>query len=152
VVEGEAGRVYVVARRGGAVLRIDVATGALQRFAACSAPRGVAYDAAKTQLHVACASGALVSLDPETGAVLRKVGLGDDLRDVLVVGDGLLVTHFRTAEIQLLDATGKVVTTSKPDPVAFGLISGPPTLAFRATTTPNGDVIVVHQQSSDRIL
>jgi mono/diheme cytochrome c family protein len=152
VIEGEAGRVYAVARRGGAVLRIDVATGALQRLAACSAPRGVAYDGAKNQLHVACASGALVTLDPESGAVLRKLTLDDDLRDVLVIDDGLLVTRFRTSEIVVVDGTGKVAVKSKPDPTPTGFISGPATLAFRATTTPNGDVVIVHQQSSDRIL
>ena len=47
VVEGEAGIVYVVARRGGSIVRIDVATGTAQRFPVCSAPRGVAYDAAQ---------------------------------------------------------------------------------------------------------
>src|SRR5439155_21182128 len=57
VVEGEPGRVYVIARRGGAVLRIDVPTATIvQRIAACNAPRGVAYDSVNNKLHVACAS------------------------------------------------------------------------------------------------
>src|SRR5579859_966289 len=79
VVEGDAGRVYVVARRGGAILGIDLATATIaQRYPVCNAPRGVAYDAAQSQLHVACASGALVTLDPATGAVVRKVTIDDD--------------------------------------------------------------------------
>jgi mono/diheme cytochrome c family protein len=151
VTEGEAGQVYVVARRGGAVLRIDVATGTQQRMAACNAPRGVAYDAASKQVHVACASGLLVSLDASTGAVTRKVTIDDDLRDVLVFGSGLLVTRFRSAELLYLDSTGKVTDRAKPQTYSSGII-GPATLAYRATPTADGGVVVVHQQSSDRIL
>ena len=151
VIEGEAGRVYVVARRGGAVLRIDVATGTLlQRMAVCNAPRGVAFDEAKHVLHVACASGALVTLDPESGTVTRKLSLDADLRDVLVEGDGLLVTRFRSSEFILLDETGKEVTRTTPK-LGFGIV-GPATLAYRATQGPNNTVVIVHQQSSDWIL
>jgi mono/diheme cytochrome c family protein len=151
-VEGEAGRVYVVARRGGAVLRIDVATATLmQRMPACNSPRGVAYDAAKRQVHVACASGALVTLDPETGAVVRKVALDDDLRDVLVAGDQLIVSRFRSAELLVVDAGGRMVSRSKPASATLGL-SGPATVAYRATAAPDGTVVVVHQQSSTRTL
>jgi hypothetical protein len=152
VIEGEAGRVYAVTRRGGAVLRIDVATGTLlQRMAVCNAPRGVAYDDATQQIHVACASGVLASLDAQTGVVTRKVTIDDDLRDVLVWNGGLLVTRFRSAEFLFVDSTGKVTQRGKPENVTFGL-TGPATVAYRAIKAPDGSVVIVHQQSSDRIL
>jgi hypothetical protein len=134
------------------VLRIDVATGALQRMPACNAPRGIAFNADQKRLHVACASGALVTLDPESGAVLRRVTIDDDLRDVLIAGDGLLVTRFRTSELLVVDETGKVAARGKPDNLGFSSLVGPATLAYRAIPTTSGQVIVVHQQSSDRVL
>jgi hypothetical protein len=152
LVEGEAGQVYAVARRGGAVLHIDVAAGSLaQRIATCNAPRGIAYDAATKQVHVACASGLLVSLDGQSGAVTRKVTIDDDLRDVLVWGGGLLVTRFRTAEFLFVDSTGTVAQRGKPQNFSFGII-GPATLAYRAIQAPDGTVVIAHQQSSDRTL
>jgi len=42
-VEGKPGQVYVIARRGGAVLHIDVASATLvERLSVCNAPRGIA--------------------------------------------------------------------------------------------------------------
>jgi mono/diheme cytochrome c family protein len=152
VVEGESGRVYVVARRGGAILRIDVPSATLmQRLPACNAPRGVAYDATKRQLHVACASGVLVTLDPETGAVARKVTLDDDLRDVVVRGDQLVVSRFRSAELLTVDAAGTMAGRSKPS-VLETRRAGPATLAYRTLAAPDGTLVVVHQQSSDEPL
>src|SRR6266542_3415835 len=148
VIEGEAGRVYVIARRGGAVLRIDVASATLlQRFAVCNAPRGIAYDGANRQINVACASGALVTLDAESGAVVRKITLDDDLRDVLTLGDKLAVTRFRSAEVLLLDATGHVIGRAAPPPQ-----SGPSSLAYRAAVTSSGTILVAHQASSTTVL
>jgi len=146
-VEGEAGRVYVVARRGGAVLRIDVPSGTLlQRMPVCNAPRGIAYDATRGQLHVACASGALVTLDPTTGSVIRKLDLDDDLRDVVVADDHLFVTRFRNAELLVIDADGHLMLRDQP-PQQGGVRQGPPTLAYRLAAT-NGIMVMVHQQSS----
>ena len=157
VVEGESGIVYVVARRGGAILRIDVATGNAQRFPVCNAPRGVAYDAAKGQIHVTCVSGLLVSLDAPSGAVLRTVRLQDkgkdDLRDIVMVKDKLVITRFRSSELLTVDAaTGAVVNSQTATPSNFSGRVGPSTLAFRAVTKTNGDVVVVHQSSSDTVL
>lgn len=152
VVEGESGTVYVVARRSGAILRIDVPSGALQRFPVCNAPRGVAFDSIANQVHVACASGLLVSLDPQSGAVVRKLRLQDqnkdDLRDIVMHKDQLVITRFRSSEILTLDATGNVVNSVVPSP-AF---TGPSTLAFRAVANGNDGVVVVHQSSSNNEL
>jgi len=152
VIEGEAGRVYVVARRGGVVLRIDIATGTLlQRMAVCNAPRGLAYDSAKRQIHVACASGALVTLDPESGTVVRKIKLDDDLRDVVTSGDKLVLTRFRSAEVLLLDSTGREISRSTPPQQSSGR-AGPSSLAYRATMSSNGTILVAHQASSTTVL
>ena len=151
-VEGEPGQVYVVARRGGAVLAIDVASATLvRRVPVCNAPRGIAYDGSTRQLHVACASGALVSIAAETGAVVRKVTLDDDLRDVVVRGGGILVSRFRSAEILSLDANGSLLTRARPTNMNSAR-PGPATLAYRTMAAPDGTMFVVHQQSSSTTL
>ncbi|HKQ71045.1 MAG TPA: cytochrome-c peroxidase, partial [Polyangiaceae bacterium] len=152
VVEGEAGRVYVVARRGGAVLSIDVASGTLiSRMAVCNAPRGLAYDATTAELHVACSSGALVTLDPRTGERTRQLQLSDDLRDVLVVGNQLMVTRFRSAEMLVIDASGREASRTTPKATGFRR-GGPSTLAFRAVAATSSSFVVAHQASSDAVL
>ena len=89
VVEDGAGRVDVVLRRGGAVATIDPKSATVAaRRAVCSAPRGIAYQAATDQLteqlQVACAGGELVALPAAGGAATRTVMLDRDLRDVVV--------------------------------------------------------------------
>lgn len=88
---------HVVLRSSGGLATIDLATGALTIRDACLAPRGVAYDAKLKALHVACASGELVTF-ADDGTPATKRNLDRDLRDVVVMGDGSLqVTQFRTA-------------------------------------------------------
>ncbi len=67
--------VTLVALRGsGAVAMIDLAKGeVLKRTNICTAPRGVAYDTQLKQVHVACATGELVSLDSSSNAVVRTL-------------------------------------------------------------------------------
>src|SRR5262249_11573316 len=94
VIEDAAGRVHVALRRGGALVTIALATGAVtSRRAVCAAPRGLAYDPATDLVHVACAGGELVSLPAAGGAVFRSVTIDPDLRDVMVAGDQLLVSR-----------------------------------------------------------
>jgi mono/diheme cytochrome c family protein len=88
-----------------------------------------------------------LTLEPDTGAVLRKVALDDDLRDVVVREDQLVVSRFRSAELLVVDVTGAVVTRTKPTTQGGGR-SGPATLAYRTTAAPDGTLVVVHQQSS----
>ena len=98
----------------------------------------------------------MVSLDAPTGAVARTVRLQDknkdDLRDIVMVKDKLVITRFRSSEVLTVDATGTVVNTQVATPTNFSGRVGPSTLAFRAVTKPNGDVVVVHQSSSDTVL
>ena len=60
------------------------------------------------RLHVACADGHLVTLQASTGDNLRDMVLEPDLRDVLVHGDGLLVSTFKRAELLHVDSDGVV--------------------------------------------
>ena len=93
----DSGHALVVLRRSGGVATIDIATGTFTiREGVCVAPRGIAWSAAESMVHVACANGDLVSI-PTVGAPTRRT-LERDLRDVLINPDGtLLVTTFRSA-------------------------------------------------------
>ncbi len=105
VAEDGAGHVFVVARRGGAVIEIDPGSMTeLERHEVCAAPRGIAYEEATDAMHVACADGTLVSL--VAGEEVRRVFVASDLRDVAVTDRGLLVSRFRSAEALLVNADG----------------------------------------------
>lgn len=145
IVEDGARRAHVATRHGGELVTIDIATATIvSRRAVCSAPRGVAFDAATNSIHVACAGGDLVTFPASGGAATRTLHLESDLRDVVVgVGGALYVTRFRTAEV-LTIVNG--VTVSRMTPSASGSVPG---VAWRAVALPSGGVAVVHQLSRD---
>ncbi len=147
VVEGEPGSAYVVGRRSGAIAVIDVATAtAIDRLTPCNAPRGLTFDASTSTLHVACRSGLLASYDASSGEQTRTIMLDDDLRDVLVRGDELVVTRWKSAEILLVDSSGTVIKRESPQPAPFCATA---TVASRSIMTTDGMVLVAHQGSSD---
>lgn len=127
-VEDDAGRVHVVLRRGGALVTLDPKAGSVQaRRAVCPAPRGIVYERASDQLHVACAGGELVSLPASGGNATRQLALDHDLRDVLLGANGtLLVSTFRKAEVLVIEPNGKLAIRLQP-------ASGP-MLTFRGFT------------------
>jgi hypothetical protein len=144
VTEGPAGTVFVAARRGGVVLKVDTTLGTVSgRYPVCGAPRGMAYDAARGVLHVACRSGRFVTLDVATGTVVESVELEEDLRDVLLVDGALLVTRFRSAELLRVEG-GRVTDRGKPP----AMNAGEPHVAFRGAALPNGMVLMAHQVES----
>jgi mono/diheme cytochrome c family protein len=157
LVEDAAGRVHVALRRGGAVVAIDPAAGAvLGTRAVCAAPRGLAYDARADLVHVACASGELVSLPAAGGPIARTVTLERDLRDVVVAGDHLVVSTFRRADVLVLDGGGAVSRRLAPAAGArqtrsFGLRTVTPEVAWRMIPTSRlsgraaGGVALLHQ-------
>lgn len=142
------GRVYVALRRGGAVVVLDPASGAqVSRLEVCAAPRGLAFDAARDRLIVACADGVLAFWDRASGTLARRA-LEVDLRDVVVLGEGLAVSRFRSAEILFLDHDGEILRRTQP-PASF---EASPTVAWRMVASPSGDsVVLLHQvaQNSD---
>ena len=146
VLEGPAGTVFVAARRGGAILALDLATATIRsRMPVCNAPRGMAYDATANALHVACRSGKLVTLDATSGSVITSVKLDDDLRDVLLVGGARYVTRFRSAELLRVDSTGAVAARATPPIIA----SQGASVAYRSVALPNGMVLLSHQVESN---
>jgi mono/diheme cytochrome c family protein len=147
-----AGRAHVALRSGGAVATIDLASAKVARRAACPAPRGIALDAARGLVHVACSGGELVSLaaDPAVSEPVRALRLERDLRDVVVQGERLFVSRFRAAEVLVLDAaTGATIDRHRPNGYnGVSATSFSPTVAWRMQALPDGDgVLMVHQRS-----
>jgi hypothetical protein len=149
VIEGPPGTVYVTARRGGVVLAIDTAQGVARRLSVCSAPRGLAYDATLSRLYVACRSGVLAVIDTETDAVVARHHLDSDLRDVLLSGDNLVVTRFKSAELLVVSRDGNVLRRSQPAARSPNGASVTPAVAYRALGLPGGGVLVGHVESSN---
>lgn len=168
LVEDGAGRVHVALRRGGALITLDAALSRVEtRRQACGEPRGLVWDAARDSLHVACAGGELVSLPAAGGAISRTLRLERDLRDVMVQGDQLVVTKFRSAELLTVDAAGAVMTRQL-SPVtkrlSLGKLGGggfpepaPPNsdftfdakaaVAWRTVAMPSGGYLMSHQRT-----
>jgi hypothetical protein len=112
VVEGPAGHAFIALRRAGSVIDVDLAAGAVAAtLSVCSAPRGLAY--AAPTLYVACAGGELVTV--VGGAVQSSQHVADDLRDVVPVSDGLLLSTFRHAQVLHLGPTGQLVSLTNDD-------------------------------------
>jgi mono/diheme cytochrome c family protein len=162
VEQDAAGRVHVVLRRGGALVTLDPTAGTITgRRAVCATPRGVAYDAKQDLLHVACADGTLVSLAPAPdGAITRRLTLDSDLRDVVVDGDTLLVSRFRSAQVLSVNQQGVITqrTTPPSSNAIFKTMSGPPmvkmepSVAWRLVQLSPGNTLMVHQRASTGVV
>jgi mono/diheme cytochrome c family protein len=163
---------YIALRRAGDVASLDLPSAQIdRRNHVCSAPRGMAFDWGNGLLHVACADGRLVTLKAATGESVRELNLEPDLRDVLVHGDGLLVSTFKRAEVLHVDASGEVGlrdgalpfsvnvldvkrrnTNTMGGDVAFddGVTQQPMSahLAWRMAQNQNGEVYMLHQGES----
>lgn len=154
IVEDAAGRVHVALRRGGVIVTVDPTKGTIvNRRPVCSTPRGLAYDARLDQLHVACATGELVSLPAAGGTPTRTVKLDRDLRDVVVDGDRLLVSRFRSAQVLTVDAEGAVMRRLTPAPlrspeVHFGQQFSA-SVSWRMVEMPGGGAAMMHQRGLD---
>ena len=149
-----ASHVEIALRGGGALVTLDPASGViLQRRAVCAAPRGLAYDAKTDLIHVACADGQLVSLPAAGGAPVRRVQLDDDLRDVVVDGDHLLVSRFRSAEILTVDSVGALTARTRlggfRSPQTRGGQLFTPAVAWRMVGMPGGGAAMMHQRGVD---
>jgi hypothetical protein len=163
LVEDGAGRIHVALRSGGALVTLDPLTGAITaRRAACTEPRGVAWSAIDDVVHVACNDGQLVTFPAAGGGdATRRVQLDRDLRDVVAVGDQLVVTRFRTAEVLTLDASGAVASRYFPPTAVRNDVGTPepgdtldstPAVAWRAVPVGDGRVAVVHQRRLHKVL
>jgi hypothetical protein len=165
-VEDSDGHVHVALRGGGAVLTLDPKDASLlARRELCPAPRGLAFQASKQLLHVACAGGELISIAPTGATPSRTLQLDRDLRDVLVRGDKLLVSSFRKAELLTVGDSGVDQRVRPPATrAAFSSFRKPnvgPTgdgsdganasaaVAWRLVAGPGTQALVLHQRGLD---
>ena len=143
--EDGAGRVHVALRGSGTLATLDPSTGAVMlRRSVCPAPRGVAWQASNDTVWVACATGELASLPAASGAATTQ-HVERDLRDVIVTGDTLSITQFRSAQILRLAADQSIArfdSLPSDDPAFVSHV------AWRAVAGPSGSIVTVHQAES----
>ena len=150
--EDGTGQVHVALRGGGAIATIDPAAGMItMRRTACTTPRGIAYDGSRGLLYLACASGDLMVFTPTGATPSMTWSLDQDLRDVVVDGDGLLVTRFRSAEVLEVDATTGAITNRQRPPTFSNravrdAAAFEPVVAWRAVPLPGGGMVMAHQR------
>ena len=158
-VSGGSGLAHVVLRGADAVVTIDTATGAVvRRRSTCREPRGIALDPLPNDLHVACASGQLITFGGDASTPTRTMDAGVDLRDVVLAPGGvLIVTRFKSTEVLRVPVTGDVVPLSAAAP-ARRLVGTPdgarevhlaPAVAWRTVAAADGAVVMVHQRGQD---
>ncbi len=165
LVEDANGRVHIVLRHAGVIATLDVAARALvDRRDVCLEPQGIAYSKATDALLVACTEGDLVELPAGGGARSRVAHVDSDLRDVNIVGERVLVSRFKSAELLELDAAFQLVGREHATEITgpFGsnfpmaepsdLGSGKPksfaaNVAFRTLSNESGQVVMLHQRA-----
>jgi hypothetical protein len=160
-IEDGAGRIHVALRGSGELLTITGFTGHELR-PICGEPRGLAWQETADVVHIACATGELVTVPAGGGDAVRTVRLERDLRDVLVRDGKLVVTTFRTAELLELDDAGAVSTRTSPPIVQrpnLGLessssstVSAIPGIAWRTIALPDGTLVMAHQRRLGTVL
>lgn len=145
LVEDMGGLVHVALRGSGDLATFSLATGGLVgRRSVCAQPRGVAYDSTLDQVVVACATGELVTFPAASGPAAQTVTIEPGLRDVVIDGDSIFVSKFRTAEILQLDRSGNLVQRTFL-PAAPG---SSPALAWRMRGTADHTLHVAYQIDS----
>ena len=149
--EDGAGRIHVALQaERGTLATLDPASGnghgASRRHVRL--PRGVAWQASSDTVWVACATGELAAL-PAAGGSASITVVGRDLRDVIVDGDALSVTRFRSADLLRLASDG---TISRTDSMPFQSGFFASHVAWRAVPGPGGTVVAVHQAESTQSL
>ncbi len=83
----------------------------------------------------------------------RSRFVGEDLRDVVVTSKGLLVSHFRSAIVDVLDGAGNVIAHAGPAAATSnGVTAFQPTVAWRMVPTSDGGALLVHQASRSDVL
>ena len=112
----------------------------------------MAYDPATDLVHVACMGGELVSFPAAGGAATRTLQLPRDLRDIVVDGDTLLVSQFRSAQVLVVDGNGNVTSTivlpNYENPSARLGDTFTPSTAWRMRAQPGGGAVLLHQRGT----
>lgn len=176
IVEDASGQVHVVLRRGGGVATIDLFAGTLVGLRqTCAMPRGIGFRASDNSIVISCSAGDLVTMssDVQKKEPLARVKVKQngttvyDLRDVILKGNSTYVTTFRQAQVLKVQSDGNVIgnplslnvrkDTSAEQLKAEGLKGGVeqnyiPAVAWRAIEGANGEILVVHQGGTDRVI
>lgn len=143
VIEGTDGELFVALRRGGAVVRISASSRETVRADVCPSPRGMAWDADTRELHVACAGGALLTLNAELERVAER-RLEADLRDVVVKDGRIFVSQFRSARILEVGAETVGAPPAYLSPMLARTFEA--AVAYRMKMLPNGQMVMLHQR------
>jgi hypothetical protein len=107
-------RVHVVLRGTGEVATFSLPTlEPVSRAPACREPRGIAWDRRLRRLHVACATGELVTMSADGTGAPEVRTIADDLRDVVVTANGIRVSTFRRAQVFDVTLTGATATVTE---------------------------------------
>lgn len=176
IAEDPGGQVHVLLRRGGGVADIDLFSGSLLGLRqVCALPRGIAYRASDAALVISCLAGDLVTMsaDAQQKEPLSRVkvkfegSVVYDLRDVIIKGNSTYVSLFRSAQLIKVQADGSVLgapvplnvraDTSAAQLAANGMSGGieqnyVPAVAWRTVLGPAGNILVVHQGGTDRVI
>ena len=155
-VEDAQGRFHVVLREAGAILTI-APNGSWSTTPVCAAPRGIDFAGPSQRLYVTCAGGEVVRLEAwsATAPIVESTTvLEPDLRDVVVSGNKLFVSHFRSAALDVLTLDG-VRTKSRMPPSYTGAgvdtngnaPSFTPDVTWRIAPRPGGGVFMAHQEA-----
>ncbi|MEM1349499.1 MAG: hypothetical protein AAGI01_13130, partial [Myxococcota bacterium] len=146
--EASSTHTWVVLQGAGQVARIALDSGRVSMNSVCDAPRGLELDTLRGILWVACQSGELVSVQPDTLEILESWRIEPDLRDVLATPDAVFVTRFRKAQLLIIDpATGAIIDRATPD---ARVSSGRLTNLWRMTRASSGALLVSYQHAARR--
>lgn len=144
-VQDSAGLVHITLRGEGKTIRVDPRLGTVVSEASvCPNPRGIAYDAQRDVMLVACAGGELVTTEVEDGSVIERRYLETDIRDVFVQGDEVFVSQFRAAEVLAVTDEGVALRGAPLSLSVNGKLRAPNT-AWRTLPTGDGGWLMLHQ-------
>lgn len=158
VVVDTSGRAHVALRRGGDVVTIALATGAIvNRRHVCVAPRGIAHDAVLDRIYVACKSGELVSFAASGDGIATVRKIRRDLRDVIAENGKVIVSTFRDGAIlDIADDTAEPkerkrarFTTPSKHRVAWRMAKAAPPTKAPVVATGDDDIVVSEQSAPD---
>lgn len=110
----------------------------------CGAPRGLAE--VDEKVWVACASGALHVVDPQTGHSTLLATPASDLRDLVVFRDRVFASRFQSAEVLELDRHGRIVQVIRP----LAPTDAQAAVAWRLVVTGDRRLALLHQIAHPR--
>lgn len=140
--DGE-GTAFVVLRRAGKVIAVDIESGEIvDEHVACHNPRGLMFDGATGNLIVTCIERTVATIEPDGTVTHRDVAI--EPRDILTA-DPLQVSAFRSPAVWNLDVGVGVLGGITPVGAMTDPSSGVefrPIAATRTVATPEGWVML----------